>query len=126
LIAEVRIDRPDDDRLGLSRRVGLFRDLTMSELECLLLSVLAGPVVGGTPLGFPPEGETSDARKARSLGRILGYDETDWVVIGLRLEMLSRASQHPPAIRAVSRVLLERGAIDGAEVERLVEEAERG
>jgi hypothetical protein len=40
------------------------------------------------------------------------------------LEVLERSSASR-AIKAVSSALLERGAIDGAEVVRLVEEAER-
>jgi hypothetical protein len=74
-VVEVRIDRPLDDHknlLGVSRSM---RDpeASMDDLEKELLSTLAGPHVEGKPLALPPEGETSDARKARSLGLILGF-----------------------------------------------------
>lgn len=120
-VVEVRIDRPSDEQIGFSKTT-LDHDATMTDVENALLSTLAGPHAGGTPLSLPPTGETGDDRKARSLGFILGYDATDWYVIGVRLELLLERPTTRRAIKAVSNALLEAGAIDGGKVLRLVEE----
>jgi hypothetical protein len=126
-VIEERIDRPSDEQIGFSKTT-LDHEATMADLENALLSTLAGPHAGGTPLDLPPEesDETTDAQNAKSLGLILGLTSTDWHIVGLRLELLLERPATRRAIRAVGTALRERGALSGAEVRRLVEEAKEG
>jgi hypothetical protein len=124
-ILEVRIDSPiqEDDVPGLVATVP-----NMDRLYDHLLAVLAGPLMAGREVPWPPNiAAGGDEGICARLVAKLGLDEERFneaknIARGLLLD--SPSSRR--AYRAVGRALLERGALTGAEVAALVAEAAAG
>jgi hypothetical protein len=118
-IAKATIDEPA--RLG----GGVVRLEHTEPTLAHLLATLAGPLVSGTPLQWPPAdlGDGSDEANAAILVYLLDIDAGAW----RDADMLTREMLEFPAVqrarRALSGALYERGFLDGAEVRRIYNEA---
>ncbi len=97
----------------------------LENLRGHLLATIAGPIIDGNPIGWPPLGAGQDDEKvaAHILGRV-AMDELAWGVAHAEVIALFRSNK--AAMMAVSGALLEHGALHGADVHRLVTEAEAG
>jgi hypothetical protein len=116
-LEEVRIDRPDVGLAGYARTAWVDgKDAIRRRLQV----IMGGPLAVGKAIPWPPSGESSsgDERNAAVLRDGLHLDRVDWFLLeeATRLLLL----HHRDAVRAVQDLLLEVGAISGAEVTRLV------
>ncbi len=121
-VTECRIDKPES--VWCCGRTGVEPDV--GNLHGHLLATIAGPIIDGRPISWPPRagaGQDDEKVAAHILGRV-AMDELAWGVAHAEVIALFRSNK--AAMMAVSGALLEHGALHGADVHRLVTEAEAG
>ena len=117
-VCECRIDRPDSPWCCGFTRV----EPDVDNLRGHLLSTIAGNILYGGPIGWPPRlGVGGDEGVAAIIVERVAMDGAAWQQA--HDEVINLLKANKAAMRAVSAALLERGALRGAEVHRLVAEA---
>ena len=120
-IREVRIDNPITDKANVGGWVRTIPNTSKEGLENHLKATLAGPLATGREIPWPPSSvDSSDEAILARLAYILGYDKARWDEAVFFVKEFLQFPTTQRAVRAISSALLERGAIPGDELKRIV------
>lgn len=124
-IREIRIDNPITDEANVGGWVSTIPDTSKEGLEEFVKATLAGPLATGREIPWPPSSvDSHDEAILARLTYILGYDKARWDSAVFFVKEFLQFPSIQRAVKAISSALLERGAIPGDEVRRLVDDAQ--